>query len=77
MKLNHSIEKLYNKILKIKKKESQTSYPFSILDDDQVIFTKKQIDLFYINNYKTLCNEYSDKNSKDGGYENKVIVFLY
>jgi len=68
--LDNSIYDLYNKLLTIKNKEDKTLYPFNILSNyDNIIFTKKQIELNYINNF----NECPDK--KKGG--NNSIIYIY
>lgn len=67
-----SIEKLYNNLLKIKNKKIKTEYPYSILNDtNTVIFTKKQIDLFYIKHFEK-CNLI-----KKGGNNNQQCIIYY
>jgi hypothetical protein len=70
--LDNSIYDLYNKLLTIKNKEDKTLYPFNILSNhDNIIFTKKQIELNYINNF----NECSDK--KKGGNDSIIYIYNY
>jgi len=68
--LNDSIYNIYSKLITIKKKDEITLYPYSILNDDKVIFTKNQIELNYKNNFNT-CDK------KKGGIENSCTIFFY
>jgi hypothetical protein len=72
LELLNSQYKLYNNLITIKKKEDITLYPYNIISCTQVIFTKNQIDLYYINNYNT-CTE----NKKEGSYESNIQVVFY
>jgi len=70
LELDDSIYNLYNKLLTIKNTSNTTNYPFNILNNDNIIFTKNQIELHYINNYNT-CNK------KKGSSEIKKNIIYY
>lgn len=54
---------LYNKLLKIKKKDDRPDYPFNLMDIQNIVFTKKQVQIY---------EDKECKNIKKGG----VTVFL-
>lgn len=62
---------LYNKLLQIN--TIPLSYPFNNKIKDNVEFTKKQLDLYYIKKYDKCI---IDKNTKKGGDTSSIIVFL-
>jgi hypothetical protein len=70
--LDNSIYDIYNKLLTIKNKDVITNYPFNILNNDNVIFTKNQVELNYIKNYNN-CPDLKKK----GGKEQKKCIYFY
>lgn len=62
---------LYNKLLEIN--TTKLSYPFNNKINDNVEFTKKQLDLYYIKKYDKCITE---DNKKGGDDTNSIIVFL-
>lgn len=55
--------KLYDKLLKIKKNNDKTEYPFNLTNIENIVFTKKQIQIY---------EDKECKNVNKGG----VTVFL-
>ncbi len=72
MELNNSIYNLYHKLLVIKNKNNITNYPYNILNNNQVIFTKNQVELFYIDHFN-ICSSIDGGNSNN----NNILTFYY
>ena len=68
---NDNIIEMYKKLITVKKNKDITSYPFNISNEYQFIFTKKQIDLYYIKNY----NLTEDSNIIGGGKNIKIFYY--
>ena len=47
-----SINEIYNNLLTVKKNKNVSKYPYNIVNKDNAILTKKQIELFYSDDYK-------------------------
>lgn len=63
----------YNKLLSI---ENKSAYPFNLLDNlnDNIINTKKEIELEYIKDYAI----YKEKNNlKEGAKKIKSYIYIY
>jgi UDP-N-acetylenolpyruvoylglucosamine reductase len=67
----------YIKLLQIKPPLYKTDYPFNIVSQPQnILFTKKQIELYYIKDYKedNIKNKNEDNNKiKKGG----INIYLF
>ena len=63
--------KLYNKLLTIKTKDNKTYFPYNL--NNELVITKNEIDLIYINNFE-LQNEVINK---VGGSDKKCKITIY
>lgn len=66
--------KLYNKLLKIN--YTPLKYPFNLNIDDNIEFTKNELQLHYIKKYN-ICIDHDKYKKKIGKNEkSKIVVFL-
>jgi hypothetical protein len=65
-KIGNDIYSIYNDFLKIKKIDNKTNYPFDILNNELIDTIKNEIEISYIDNYKT-----------GGNINNTILVFEF